>query len=397
MATSTEGLLEFEGSVAPLTSISPTRFVAMDQCPLRELWTAARAPQLLPSSPAARLGTVIHRLLEEAGQGAVPGDAGGVDQRWQELVIEAERAMLDGWLERHFVPLSHSVADFEVRRIQARERALEVIETRSAARVRGEGTTVRSVPLHGCEVPVATADGRVRGRIDAVAVDAGGPVIRDYKSGAIFEPGTGSERMLKKAYEVQLRMYAALYADTTGTWPVRLEVVPVLGSAEEVAFDPEGCTALVEKARITLDNINDMIELSGSDGAMVERLARPRPDVCAHCAFRPACAPYRAARMAGSELWPHDVWGRLNNVAPLGADRLMMELDCGGQAIRIRNLSSSSDRHPALDLLGPGDQVAVFSARPTGSPVMFAESPFTVIYKVPERSRPRRSDPLAEA
>jgi PD-(D/E)XK nuclease superfamily len=380
-----DGLLTFEPAAVPLDSISPTRYVAIRQCGLREIWAAIRAPQLLPSFPAARLGSVIHRLLEEAGQGAfASGDAMAVDQRWKDLVTDAERTMLDGWLERQFVPLSRSVADFEVRRIQARERALELGESVARARDRPASTASdRLGPLHGCEIPVSTNDRRVRGRIDAVALDRDGPVVRDYKSGAIFETAVGHEHTLKEAYEIQLRMYAALYAETSGTWPARLEVVPILGRSETVAFDRDECLGLVESARDTLDTVNDAIQLNGPAGVVQGRLARPRPEVCGHCPYRPGCLPYRVARKAGGGPWPHDLWGRLMSIAPLAADRLIMELDCDDGVIRIRGLGSK-ERHPALGILEPGDWVAVFNARPTGSPSTFSESSFTVIYKVPE-------------
>jgi RecB family exonuclease len=382
-----DGLLTFEPATVPLDSISPTRFVAIRQCALREIWAASQAPQLLPSFPAARLGSVIHRLLEEAGQGAfIPGDAVAVDQRWNDLVADAERAMLDGWLERQFVPLSRSVADFEVRRIQARERALELSESvtragdRRASTVRdGEGQLV------GCEVPVSTLDRRVRGRIDAVVLDRDGPVVRDYKSGAIFGAARGHEHTLKEAYEIQLRMYAALYAETSGTWPARLEVVPILGRSETVAFDPDECIGLVEGAREALDTVNEAIRMDGPAGSVQGRLARPGPEVCGYCPYRPGCLPYRAARKGGGGTWPHDLWGRLRSLAPLAGDRLIMELDCDDGLIRIRGLGSK-ERHPALGILEPGDAVAVFNARPTGSPSTFSESSFTVIYKVPEGS-----------
>ncbi len=382
-----DGLLMFEPALVPHESISPTRFVAIRQCALRENWAATRAPPLLPAFPAARLGSVIHRLLEEAGQGAfTSGDALAVDQRWNDLVANTELAMGSGWLERQFVPLSRSVADFEVRRIQARARALELSESVLSAWSRPLSTASGGLgPLHGCEVPVSTHDRRVRGRIDAVALDRDGPVVRDYKSGAIYEAALGHGHTLKEAYEIQLRMYAALYAETSGTWPGRLEVVPILGRSETVAFDPDECIRLLDGARAALDAVNEAIRLDGPAEAVQGRLARPRPEICGYCPFRPGCLPYQAARKAGGGTWPHDLWGRLRSLAPLAGDHLIMELDCDDQLVRIRGLGSK-ERHPALGILEPGDAVAVFNARPTGSPSTFSESSFTVIYKVPEGS-----------
>ncbi len=376
------GLLTFTPEVAPLRSISPTTFVGLRQCGLREVWRAARAQQLLPSSPAARVGTAIHKLLEEAGQGRFgPGDATAIDRCWQELVEKVEGGMRGSWLERHLVPLSRSVPELEVRRIQARERALELSETASAVEERPAAPAGAPAPLHGCEIPVSSADGRVQGHIDAVVPSEDGPLIRDYKSGAIFQPGAGKRHVLKDTYETQLRMYAALYAMTGGVWPARLEIVPILGPHEPVAFDRGSCTALVETARKALEAANEAIARSGSGETVEETLARPAPETCGHCAFRPGCAPYRVARRAAGE-WPSDVWGRLKRIVALGGTR-MMELDCSGQEVRIRGLGSN-ERHPAVAILENGDMVGIFNAKRTGSPSMFTESRFTTIYKVPE-------------
>lgn len=375
-----EGLLTFAPRILPLQSIFPTSYLGLQQCGLREAWRAAGGPPLLPSSPAARVGTAIHRLLQEAGRARFrSGDGAAVDRRWGELITAVESGMRDSWLERHLIPLSRSVPELEVRRIHVRERALELSETASAVDRPAAGVAALR---HGCELPVSTPDGRVRGRIDAVVPGKEGPVLRDYKSGAIFEPGTG-KHTLKGTYEAQLRMYAALYAMTTGIWPARLEIVPILGAPEPVSFDRETCSELVAEARRSLDRTNEAIASAGPDGGIEEILARPAPETCKRCAFRPGCRPYRAANQAGGDEWPRDTWGRLNGIVALGVSR-MIQLNADGREIRIRGLGLT-DRHPAIAILENGDQVGVFNARRTGSPSTLSESSFTTIYKLPEQ------------
>ena len=52
-----------------LERISPSRFVSLDNCNLRELWVTPDHSPLLPVSPRARLGSIVHRLLELASNG----------------------------------------------------------------------------------------------------------------------------------------------------------------------------------------------------------------------------------------------------------------------------------------------------------------------------------------
>ena len=380
---STPGHLEFDPRIAPLPSISPTRYVALNDCAMREVWAGNHAPVLLPFTPTARLGTAVHTLLEEAGKGSfTSGGDDAIAQRWQELILAAEATMSQNWLERHLVPLSSAIADFEVRRIQALQRARylngKVRHTHESGRPLVGGL------LHGFEVAVSSPDGLVRGRIDEVTVTDGQPVIRDYKSGAIFETRHGGPAVVKEAYETQLRMYASLYAQTAGTWPDGLEIVPVLGASEDVTFDPETCDALVRQARETLRVVNEMIEGIESPSNLEFALASPKPQACMYCAYRPACQPYRAA-LREEPGWPCDIWGSLAEIEQLADGRHLLSLRCADGIVSVRGVASEQ-RHPALRALGAGDGVAIFSLGRTGSSKMFTETPFTVIYRFPPAS-----------
>jgi hypothetical protein len=301
-----EGIIPAAPPVSPLKSISPTQFVSLRECALKGVWGANRVPPLLPPAPAARLGSVIHQLLEEAGEGRfVSGDRSGIDHRWQELISESHTAMRGSWLERHFVPLSASVHDFEVRRIQAIERAQEVAAGRAVAPEPPREIGERAP--YGYELPVSTSDGLVRGQIDAVLCSETGPLIRDYKSGAIFDTRSKGALVVKAAYEVQLQLYAGLYAEATGTWPARLEVVPVLGGPVPVPFERSACTALLNEARAELERTNNTIKRHDSSPLQLQQiLASPDASACGSCLYRPACTPYREATSAGQG-WPNDL------------------------------------------------------------------------------------------
>lgn len=202
------GVLDQRLTLKPITRVSPSRYDAMKQCTLREVWAAGGQSCLLPVSPAARLGTAIHQLLEDAGRGRLTSaDHSAVKRQWEELVGEAESTMRASWLDRHFVPLRSSVPRFEVRQLCALERALAIAQAAAYA---------RREPAHdkrtaGLEKWVATPDGSVGGYIDHVMEGPGGPVLRDYKSGSIDDANAGAPRAaVKESFAVQMRLYAAL-------------------------------------------------------------------------------------------------------------------------------------------------------------------------------------------
>ncbi len=378
--------------VQPLERISPSRFTSIQKCALREVWASARQPALLPSAPGARLGTVIHRLLEKVGKGQMgDGSLSEAEGEWSSLVEKTERGMQDSWLERRFVPLSNSVPDYEVRKIKALQRAVEMAWNPGIRRPDTE-----SVPASGRELWVQSEDGLVGGFIDHVQATWEGPVLRDYKSGHItHSDNADGSAAVRPDFQAQLKLYAALYRATHGTWPVRLEIVPLQGPAVNVPFEPEECTQLLQQAGALLEKTNTVVSKIGSlphAGYSEETLAGPGPYTCRFCQFRPVCTAYQRARDTAEEAgWPQDVWGTVTEVRRLGNGRWSLRLNLSGRvyaSARIRSLSPDTERHPALQIIRDGDNVAFYNLKPTASPGTFNEGPSTVLYQIPLETRP---------
>jgi RecB family exonuclease len=387
----TPGILEQPLRLAAVERISPSRYEAMKQCALREVWAAGGNPVLLPLPPAARLGTAIHRLLDEAGKGHIaPAERAAIERRWDELVAETESTMQASWLERHFVPLRSAVADFEVRRIRAVERSLAVAQAAASQRRERQERAVT-----GFERWVASGDGSVGGYIDHVLETPEGLTLRDYKSGSIRETAAGRPTVVKDGFIVQMQLYAALFAAATGRWPARLELVPLQGEAEGVPFDRVACEALLADALTALGKVNATIANCASTPEQAEnQLASPGPETCARCAFRPGCAPYRRARAAAEGgAWPQDVWGELREVRQLGNGKLLLTVAVGsaqGAVRHVRGISPGLLRHPALPHLQGGQKVGLFNLREAAAGGTLSESPWTVIYKFVQMDGERR-------
>lgn len=381
----TPGLLDFKLMLQPLKRISPSKYEALHTCALREVWAAGRQPQLLPSYPKAWMGSAIHSLLEEAGQGKfAPGDHAAVATRWRELLAATEDKMRGSWLDHHLVPLDRAVRDFEVRSIRAQNCALEIAEHAPRAKGHTAGTS-----LAGTELWVQSDDGLVGGFIDYVEMAVDGPTIRDYKSGDIAEENSSSHPgPVKESYQVQLRLYAALYAAKTGQWPARLELIPLSGAAVSVVFDQQVCSALLEDARCTLKNVNEIITSRATAAPEAEQcLARPSPSHCWSCPFRPGCAAYRTARLVTAEPdeWPKDIAGEVKDIRTLGNGKLLMivrDTRLSSSAVRINGLDSDPTRHPALHQLQPGDTIGLYNLKTSGSGATFSEASLTTIYKM---------------
>jgi hypothetical protein len=305
----------------------------------------------------------------------------------QELIKNTEEAMLHTWLERHLVPLTDSVPDFQVRYIRTGKRVLEISET--ITHVVKKISTPRSGEKldYGFELPISSPDGTVQARIDAVLPSPEGPVLKDYKSGAIFVDDSERLPILKVSYEKQLRLYAALYASSKGRWPVRLEVVPLTGIPCSVNFNKKDCSLLLEEAREVLQRVNSTIKQEAhAPQELARRLGAPSPANCAYCPYRPGCVPYRTAVLKSEFLddWPRDLWGRVGEIQQLGNGKLLITIQRMGDLRRIRGVTAGHYRHPALQLLKVGEALAAFNLRAAGSKEIFLESSYTVLYKLPD-------------
>lgn len=355
-----------------LSSVSPSRLSGLRQCAAREIWAATGDP-LLPVSPAAALGSAIHRLLQEAGEGRLL-TAPSINQRWAELIAEAEGRMMQHSIQKQFVPLASSVAHFEVRSIQAMRRAEEITSERQTITPAAE----ESADGYGHELEVSAADGRVRGVIDAVLPGRNGPIIRDYKSGSLLTP----EDELKSEYTDQLVLYAALYHATFGTWPAKLELVPLHGDSVRVSFTHEQAAASLLEAVALYEWVNS--QLDDAD-RMPRALMRPSPSTCHFCGFRPACAGYLAARNPQEGTWPADVIGSVERVQMLKNGTYLVQVSDSARAVRVRGISPSQDRHPYVSGLRVGRSAGLFSVRGPADGTSFEQGAFTCVYPLNSR------------
>ena len=370
---------QFTGTIKPLRSISPTAFTAVKECVLKMLWSSSNNPALLPTFPGVHSGRVVHKLLFEAGLGRLPPDKEIINTRWDEIVEDIHSEMRASPFERHLVPLANSVPNLAVRRIQAIQRAHEIA---SACQPRQQHIRISEPVLrYGREIPVQSSDGLIKGRIDAAFPGQDGIVIRDYKSGEVTESAGECDHQLKDTYQVQLKMYAALYTESFGEWPKILEVMPLSGLAIRVAFKKEDCLNLLAEAKATLQELNSKIA-SNLNPELPVLLANPNPEVCTFCQYRPACEVYRSTTSGpGIDDWPMDIIGNLVDIKQLGNSKMILHVTTSSGVVGIPGLSPG-DRHPTLRDLQQGDTVGVFNIRRAHPTAPYSESLLTTVYKL---------------
>lgn len=382
-----QGVLPPAPTLRPLNRISPSRFVALSTCPLQEIWAGSREAALLPRSPTAKLGTIIHRLLEQAGKGLLEDDDPGIEERWSELVNEVEKEMRQSWLEKSLTPLSKTVPQYTVRKIRACKKAREIASDRWPSQ-----QSFRTKSLSRYESWVESSDRLIGGSIDQVLETADGVVLRDFKSGQVTDSEDQSAGMeVKESYKVQLKLYASLFASKHGRWPTRLEVVPLQGPVKEVSFTHDECEELLAGAIKKLRSLNKRIyEVAiGREPIHVAYVfANPSPSACGFCSYRPSCTAYDLASSpdAADAAWPRDIRGVISEFKLLGNNKLGLTIKVNGKPhrlARVRGIDSSPERHPALRHIREGEKLGIYNLKGSRERLEFSQTASTTIYVIP--------------
>ena len=356
------------------TKIAPSHASILTECGLRYAWLVGYVPQLLATRPSVRLGTAVHELLSRAGSGRLSADPTAIREAWGEVVEKTEARMLSLWMERSFVPLKKSVTNYEERRLRA---------CATASKVAGDR---RNSPQHHAsgglppEQKLSAENGLLTGQLDAVLVTERGVVIRDYKTGKIYEDDDAT--VVKTAYQGQLRLYALLYQRTQDRWPDRLQLVDARSNVVDIPFTPEECESLFATLRDSLHTLSEQIRQVQMGSLALSAVAQPG-DACKWCQHRPACPAHRELieRPPSERTGDVDIYGVLRKVTTGRQGLVSLDIEQRDAHTTVSHLDPSESRNPALSVLSPGDSVAVFDARQNESQPLRAGAN-TIVYKV---------------
>ncbi len=304
----------------------------MRACALREIWISARQAPLLPISPAAHLGMIAHKLLELAFSGLI-ADENAMQAYWASEVLKHEEEMKNNTLERHLVPLAIHTSNYRVKQVMAYNLVRPLFRE-----IAGQTSTTKKPET---ELWVQSKDGKIGGKIDLIKYTGGEICIIDYKTGMITDSGPNGN-IIKDAYQIQLKLYAALYYSSQGIWPSKLVLIGLDQCQYEITVDKNECQSVIKTAVDYLDDLNSRINTAVD----ADTFASPSPENCRFCTYRPACKNYWTQRKSQDD-WPIDFQGVLKEKKLLGNGYYKVDIEDDGEKVTVRGLSP--DRHSFLN------------------------------------------------
>lgn len=345
-----------------LKRILPSQFFLMKNCAYKALLAEAfdKRP-LLPVSPNAYLGNVLHKILELIAKNEIRSDA-EFDAAFNSEVLSVEEMLMR---EGHdfFVPLQMNVRGFGTKKIQLRK------HLKSENRLHGQKNSIK----YSAEKWLESKDKLIGGRIDLIIdVDDEAEII-DFKTGAITEncfDDTGESYItVKEEYQEQLKLYGYLFFENNGRLPAKLTLIDLAKQKFDVAFSYDECVILSEQAKTLLNDVNSSVDSK-------QFSANPTESNCKFCLYRPACSFY-LERLKQAHLF-NDISGGIHNVVRYKNGNVSVFISNGNETVTIAGFG-----HEAFEYFNSNRNkvITVFNLKKESADFVYSATKTTKIYE----------------
>jgi CRISPR/Cas system-associated exonuclease Cas4 (RecB family) len=342
--------------------VSPSQFFSMKNCAYKSLLAEAfdKKP-LLPISPNAYFGTVLHKILELIVKGVLKSEDDfntAFDKQIKAIEEELQENVFD-----FFVPLQKKVRNFGLKKVQLRKKLIGKLERQ---------TKLGTVRFHS-EKWFESKDKLIGGKVDLVIENDDSIEIIDFKIGAItrdclYDEGA-SFSVIKNEYKAQLKIYAYLYFENTGKFPTSLSLVNLAKQKFSIEFTREECKKIYDEAKIFLTTINGSINTKLFS-------VNPTEENCRYCLYRPACSFFQEKLEMGFSFG--DVWGKIKEVRKFHNGNVSVFLQNGENNLIIKNFNSDTyeefNNHK-------NKKIYIYNVRKEAIDFVYSASEITMIYE----------------
>jgi CRISPR/Cas system-associated exonuclease Cas4 (RecB family) len=352
------GKIEFK----KLDRISPSQFYSIKKCAYKSLLAEAfeRNP-LLPISPNAYLGTVLHKVLELISKGVIKNEVEFKEKFDAEIFLMEEFLKQNGY--GYFIPLIMNVRDFGRKKIQLKKHI----------RANSEPAKQQNGIKYHSEKWFESKDKLIGGKMDLVIETENEIEIIDFKTGAItenfFDDDGESYQAVKIEYQEQLKLYAYLYFDCKGKFPTRLCLIDLSKQRFNIDFTENECKIIFEEAKLILAEINSSVDSKVYN-------ANPNENNCKFCLFRPACSFY--LQYLKTENANNDIYGTIKEVIQYQNGNVSVFIETAKNKVTIVGFMSDKFEYFKKNR---DKQICLFNLRKESTDLVYSVSITTKIYE----------------
>lgn len=342
--------------------VSPSQFYSMKKCGYKSLLAEAfEKKPLLPVSPNAYLGIVIHKILELISKGCITSEDDLSIKFDEQVRIQEEALNKQGY--NYFVPLQMNVKDFGLKKILLK-RHLRNISRKSQ---------VSSKVNYYSEKWFESKDKLIAGKIDLIIEEEQEIEIIDFKTGAITQDVLDDDGEIisdiKEEYKEQLKLYAYLFFETSGKFPTKLSLIDLAKQRFTIDFEQSECYNLFEEAKKLLHFTNNSINTG-------EFAANPSEINCKYCLYRPACSFF--LKKIEWDYSYNDISGAVKNVVKYMNGNVSAFLENNDNQITVT--SFPEDKYEELNSRR-NKRISIFNLRKEATKFVYSATKTTIIYE----------------
>lgn len=363
-----------DAKINHIKSISPSGYISALKCPLSFILRKSKLWQYNAQSASAVVGTVIHELIEWSGRNhSHEVTLEQANEKFDELIIEAEKKLNEHPLNCRLVPLSVSDPRFPEKKHSAIKAAVRGPKYSKFDSSKDLSVTTRYMYEEG----FSSKNGLIYGEIDKIVDGPTGLAIYDKKTCQVIDEYGG----IKPEYRMQLLLYAGIVFEDIGKMADRLILVDRDNNEVSIHFLPNEVLDVLLDASSWLVSINRKIATSESISKLIT-LARPSADACRYCSARSACSAYWGARQTLNDDWPIDVELVINSITQLGNGGKLIQTDATYRGMSVKVSPQDIEYQPAMLKIEKGKKIRLLNARKIGNQYSLTKS--SVIYILSE-------------
>jgi len=342
--------------------ISPSQFYSMKNCAYKSLLAEAfdKTP-LLPVSPNAYFGTVLHKILELIAKNIIRNEDDFNVEFDNQVKILEDDLQKNGF--GFFVPLKIKLKNFGLKKVQLKKHLQNKIE---------QPISLSSTKFHS-EKWFESQDKLIGGKVDLVIENGNNVEIVDFKTGTIMQDCLDDEGDIfsdvKDEYKVQIKLYAYLYFENTNKFPTSLSLIDLAKQKFSVVFSEEECKLVFDEAKKLLKTTNDCVNTKSFS-------ANPKEENCKYCLYRPACSFYQVQLKTDFSF--NDVLGEIKDVRKFQNGNVSIFLQNGEKQLTIKNFSS--EKYDELNN-SLNKKISIYNLRKEANDFVYSASDTTIIYE----------------